>query len=129
MTVPRPIGINPSNTGPSQQNGGAICDGGNEQRDDLLCLAVNSRYIRALMIAASEASKTEVSDPVRASMLFGDVVVDRKGKFVMFLGEMAVFAAIAGPLPYQFLQCAYHACSVRLGGTVVLPALMGTPGL
>ena len=46
-------------------------------------------------------------------MIFRDDVVDLKGEPVAFLWNPAVFAAIAGPLPYQFLQRAFHACSVR----------------
>jgi len=41
-------------------------------------------------------------------MTFRDDMIDLEGKPVTFLRNPAVFAAMAGPLPDQFLQKAFH---------------------
>src|SRR5271166_5930126 len=41
-------------------------------------------------------------------MIFRDDMIDLEGQAVAFLRNLAVFAAMTGSLPYQFLQRAFH---------------------
>lgn len=61
------------------------------------------------MIVAREAGETKIAGAGRAAVFAGDDVVDLKGKFVVLLRELAVFAAAARSPPYQCYQFSIHA--------------------
>ena len=48
-------------------------------------------------------------------MIFRDDVIDFEREPVVFLRNLAVFAATAGPAPNQFLQPAFHPAQFARG--------------
>src|SRR5262249_33695526 len=76
------------------------------------------------------AVQTEITGPGGAAVLLGNDVVDLKGKRVVFLCNLAIFAAAACPAPHQLFQRAFHVCSAGPRLPVCAAAtLEGSPGL
>lgn len=67
------------------------------------------------MIVAGEAGQAQIAGTGAAAMLAGDDMVDLEMQFVLFVVDLAVFAAAARAAPNQFYQFGVHPCLVRLG--------------
>jgi hypothetical protein len=65
------------------------------------------------LLLPREATQAKIACFCSATMSFRDDVIDFEGEPVAFLWNLTVFGAIAGPLPYQFLERAFHAYSIR----------------
>jgi hypothetical protein len=60
-----------------------------------------------------EAAQAKVACFRNTIMTFCKDMIDLEGQPVAILRHLAVFTAMTCPLPYQFLQRAFHACSMR----------------
>ena len=88
------------------------------QRDNLVSVIVNTGKVRAFVKAASVASERKIVGIVAAAVLARNDVVDMKrAKWRVTLSQPAVFAAMAGALPYSSADGTLHqdaALSLRI---------------
>jgi hypothetical protein len=61
------------------------------------------------MLIPVKATEGQIAGDRRAAVLERDDVVDLEGEGAVILGELAVFAAAAGPLPDELDEVAVHA--------------------
>ncbi len=79
-----------------------------EESHDFPGLGIDAGDVRPLVAIAREAAQAKIAGSCRPFVTFRDDVIDLEGKPIAFLRNPAVFAAMAGPLPDQFLQKAFH---------------------
>lgn len=61
------------------------------ERDDDPCFGINRRYVGALLQVTTDATKTQVGNLVRSTMLLPDDMVDLMGQNRRLLWKLAVF--------------------------------------
>ena len=68
-----------------------------KQEDHRFRQRVNACEIRSLFTVTTRATPRKIREAIIAPMLLGGDMLDVKSRFVVFLRQLTVFTAIAGP--------------------------------
>jgi len=85
-----------------------------EKRYDFSRFRINAGDVWPFVVVAGKARQAEVVGRSAAVVLSRNDMIDLEGKSVEGLRYLATLTTVAGPLPNQVLQGAFHALSVRL---------------